>query len=58
MKVCTNQRIYSSTFLTPDAICFWVAGEIKKPILTRFDSINCFPLQACSKSASVADLEK
>jgi len=58
MKVCTKQRINSSTFLTANAICFQVTGEIKKPISTRSDLISCFPVQAHHKSALVVDLEK
>jgi len=48
----------SSTFLTANAICFHVTGEIKESISTRSDSISCFPVQAYCKSASVVDLEK
>ena len=39
IKVCTKQRMNSSTFLTANAICFWVAEEIKESISTRSDSI-------------------
>ena len=58
MKVCTKQRMNSLTFLTANAICFWVTEEIKKPISTRSDSISCFLVQAHHKSALVVDSEK
>jgi len=40
MKVCTKQRMNSSTFLMANAICFWVTEEIKEPISMRSDSIS------------------